>query len=193
MLGGTFDVLSRPAQGTQIAVTVPIGLQNSRAIAPLTCRSCRSSLATTSHPVRQRASATVRGRNQHRAENQRGAGAYHAKNDVLRNDVEKNRDRNEIADRGKHVFQQLWPEFLVKDQSPQKRAGSFARILSAVPNPQQYRRGGLKDKAEAARPVKARKHISKEVTGEEVGVPGFDDPIERIRRQSQQDGQHDDW
>jgi len=31
MLGGTFDVLSRPAQGTQIAVTVPIGISQMHA------------------------------------------------------------------------------------------------------------------------------------------------------------------
>jgi ribulose bisphosphate carboxylase small subunit len=36
------------------------------------------------------------------------------------------------------------------------------------------------------------KHVSKEVTGEEVRISGLDDPIQRMRRKRQQDGQYND-
>ena len=69
-------------------------------------------------PICECACNAVRDSNQHWPKQKRGGWMHSVKNEELRNDVEKDRDRNQVSSTGDRVGQKLAPASGLKDYGP---------------------------------------------------------------------------
>jgi len=69
------------------------------------------------------------------------------KNEELRNEIEKNRDCNQISDRCERASEQFSPVLFMKKQRPKKRRQTCACVFHSAPRAQYDGHDWLEDKS----------------------------------------------
>lgn len=107
-------------------------------------------------------------------------------NDVLRNNVQDNRDRHQVSDRCQRALQKIHPVRFVKEQPREKGRVSRGRAPDAVAYADNGRENRLQNEPQPPGAGKPRQGILKKLAGEQVRIAGRDDFLNRARQCSQQ-------
>src|ERR1700746_3510491 len=92
------------------------------------------------------------------------------KDEELRDDIEENRDGDQITDRSNCAAQQFSATTSVKNKRPKKRGASLPCIFDPTPKTQRDGHSWLHDEAQSSRSRQTSQDMLKEALGEQVRI-----------------------